>query len=136
MPGEYVLDLTGSGDEEQSSSRLKVHVETAPPKDRLDVVYTTKYSVDSPLWSKRAKTLIVDWIPQCIAYCERTDIAPNRGDGGIDNFLEAGKANRGRAPCDDQHGKQVAEQSSYRCRSGTPGYCDSIGWRGRHRSCG
>ncbi len=95
VPGEYVLDLTGSGGEELSSSRLKVHVETAPPKDRLDVVYTTKYSVGSPLWSQRAKTLIVDWIPHCIAYCERTDIAPNRGDGGIDNFVEAGKANRG-----------------------------------------
>jgi DUF1680 family protein len=29
--------------------------------------------------------------------CERTDIAPMRGDGGIDNFIEAGKANRGEA---------------------------------------
>ncbi len=94
-PGEYVLDLTGSGRAEQSSSRLKVRVELGPPKDRLDVVYTTKYAVDSPLWSKRAKTLIVDWISHCIAFCERTDIAPNRGDGGIDNFIEAGKANRG-----------------------------------------
>ena len=95
VPGEYILSLTGSGNAEPSSSTLKVHVETAPPKDRLNVVYTTRYSVDSPLWSKRAKTLIVDWIPHCIAYCERTDIAPNRGDGGIDNFTEAGKANRG-----------------------------------------
>ena len=94
-PGEYVLELTSSNGKETASSTLKVHVEAAPPKDRLDVVYTTKYSIDSPLWSKRAKTLIVDWIPHCIAYCERTDIAPNQGDGGIDNFIEAGKANRG-----------------------------------------
>ncbi len=62
---------------------------------RLDVVYTTRYSIDSPLWNARARTLIVDWIPHCIAYCERTDIAPDQGDGGIDNFIEAGKANRG-----------------------------------------
>lgn len=96
-PGEYVLKLTGSGRREQSSSTLNVHVEAAPPKDRLNVVYTTKYSVDSPLWSKRARTLIVDWIPHCITYCERTDIDANKGDGGIDNFIQAAKANRGEA---------------------------------------
>lgn len=45
----------------------------------------------------RAKTLIVDWIPHCIDYCERTDIPANKGDGGIDNFVEAAKANRGEA---------------------------------------
>lgn len=93
--GEYVLQLTGTGRAERNASTLMVHVESAPPTNRLDVVYTTKYSVDSPLWSKRAKTLIVDWIPHCIAYCERTDIAANQGDGGIDNFIEAAKANRG-----------------------------------------
>ncbi len=96
-PGDYVLKLTGLGDGEQITSTINVHAEAAPPKDRLDVVYTTKYSIDSPLWNTRAKTLIVDWIPHCINYCERTDIAANRGDGGIDNFVEAGKANRGEA---------------------------------------
>ncbi len=96
-PGEYVLKLSGSGSGEQTTSTINVHVEAAPPKDRLDVVYTKRYSIDSPLWNARAKTLIVDWIPHCIGYCERTDIAPNRGDGGIDNFIEAGKANRGEA---------------------------------------
>ncbi|MGH9596677.1 MAG: hypothetical protein ACRD3K_07760 [Edaphobacter sp.] len=93
-PGDYVLKLTGSGKGEQATSTISVHAEAAPPKNRLDVVYTKKYSIDSPLWNTRAKTLIVDWIPHCIDYCERTDIAPNRGDGGIDNFIEAGKANR------------------------------------------
>ena len=67
--------------------------ETAPPKERLDVVYTRKYSIDSPLWNARAKTLIVDWIPHCIDQCERTDLT--QGQGGIDNFLEAAKALRG-----------------------------------------
>ncbi len=93
-PGDYVLQLTGSGGDEPRSSVIHVHAEAAPPKDRLDVVYTRKYSVDSPLWSARAKTLIVDWIPHCIAYCERTDVAAGKGDGGLDNFLEAAKANR------------------------------------------
>ena len=94
-PGDYVLQMTGSGKNEQSSSSLQVHAEPAPPRQRLDVVYTTPYSIDSPLWNARAKALIVNWIPHCIAYCERTDISANRGDGGIDNFIEAGKANRG-----------------------------------------
>jgi uncharacterized protein len=94
-PGDYVLKLAGSGSGGPATSMINVHAEPAPPKDRLDVVYTRKYSIDSPLWNTRAKTLIVDWIPHCIHYCERTDIAPNRGEGGIDNFIEAGKANRG-----------------------------------------
>ncbi len=98
-PGDYVLGLVASGSDDRSRS-INVHVEAKPPKDRLDVVYTRKYSIDSPFWNERAKTLIVNWIPHCIEMCERTDIAPMRGDGGIDNFIEAGKANR-REP----HGK-------------------------------
>ncbi len=93
-PGDYVLTLAASGSDDRSHS-LSVHVETAPPKDRLDVVYTRKYSIQSPFWSERAKVLIVEWIPHCIRMCERTDIAAGRGDGGIDNFIEAGKANLG-----------------------------------------
>ncbi|HEX4286970.1 MAG TPA: beta-L-arabinofuranosidase domain-containing protein [Terracidiphilus sp.] len=98
-PGEYVLTLAASGTEDRSHS-IHVHVEPAPPADRLDVVYTRPYSIDSPLWNQRAKALIVDWIPHCIAMCEREDIAPMRGDGGIDNFIEAAKANRG-----ESHGR-------------------------------
>jgi len=98
-PGDYVLTLAASGTEDRSHS-IAVHVEQAPPKDRLNVVYTRNYTIDSPFWNMRAKTLIVDWIPHCIRMCERTDIAPMRGDGGIDNFIEAAKANRG-----ESHGK-------------------------------
>ena len=94
-PGDYVLKLTASGNREQAASTLNVRAEAAPPKDRLDVVYTTKYSIDSPLWNARAKALIVDWIPHCIDYCERTDLT--QGEGGLDNFIEAGKALRGEA---------------------------------------
>ena len=99
QPGDYVLTLDAS-DGKGAPHSVNVHVEPAPPADRLDVVYTRKYSIDSPLWNARAKALIVDWIPHCIAMCERTDIAPMRGDGGIDNFIEAAKANRG-----EPHGK-------------------------------
>ncbi len=94
-PGEYILALMAKDSVGYVASEVHVHVEGSPPKERLDVVYTRRYSIDSPFWSGRAKTLIVDWIPHCIDYCERTDIAAAHGDGGIDNFIEAGKANRG-----------------------------------------
>ena len=93
-PGDYLLTLAASDTDDRSHS-IAVHVQEPPPKDRLDVVYTRKYSIDSPFWNQRAKALIVNWIPHCIQMCERTDIPPMRGDGGIDNFIEAGKANRG-----------------------------------------
>jgi len=97
-PGEYVLRLTAIGDREDSSSTLIVQAEPAPPEKRLDVVYTTRYAIDNPLWNERAKTLIVTWIPHCAAQCERTDLT--QGRGGLDNFIEAGKALRG-----ESHGR-------------------------------
>lgn len=92
-PGDYTLKLTVSTKDQQAASTLKVHAEAAPPKQRLNVVYTKKYSIDSPLWNARAKSLIANWIPHCIEYCERTDL--KEGQGGIDNFIEAAKALRG-----------------------------------------
>jgi hypothetical protein len=92
-PGEYVLQLTAFGEQENTHSTLAVHAEHAPPKERLNVVYTTRYSIDNPMWNQRAKTLIVDWIPHCVEQCERTDLT--QGQGGLDNFIEAGKALRG-----------------------------------------
>ena len=91
--GDYVLKLTATASEASSSSTLKVIVAEPPPKEGLDVVYTKKYSIDSPLWNARAKALIVNWIPHCVDYIERTNL--NQGQGGIDNFIEAGKALRG-----------------------------------------
>ncbi|HEY2466556.1 MAG TPA: beta-L-arabinofuranosidase domain-containing protein [Terracidiphilus sp.] len=99
QPGDYELELQATGSKVPSRP-ISVHVEPAPPADRLNVVYTRRYSIDSGLWRDRAKVLIVNWIPHCVAMCERTDIPAMRGDGGIDNFIEAGKANRG-----EPHGK-------------------------------
>ena len=92
-PGDYVLRLAGSASGKIGASTLKVRVANPPPARRLDVVYTTPYSIDSPLWSARAKQLIVNWIPHCVDFCERTDLPI--GQGGLDNFIEAGKALRG-----------------------------------------
>jgi len=99
-PGEYVLKLTGTADKEQASATIVVKAELAPPKDRLEVVYTSRYAIDSPFWKARAKALIVNWIPHCIDYCERTDL--KTGQGGLDNFREAAKALRG-----EPHGRHL-----------------------------
>ena len=93
QPGDYVLKLTAMAEGASSSSTLKVKVTEPPPKDRLNVVYTKKYSIDSPLWNSRAKALIANWIPHCIDQINRTNLT--QGQGGIDNFIEAAKALRG-----------------------------------------
>ena len=92
-PGDYVLKLTGDDGEIKTSETLSVKVQTPPPADRLDVVYTKNYRIDSPLWNARAKALIVNWIPHCIDQINRTNLT--QGQGGIDNFIEAAKALRG-----------------------------------------
>jgi DUF1680 family protein len=92
-PGDYVLRLSANAGPKQSGADVALRVVAPPPEKRLDVVYTTPYAINSPLWSARAKALIVNWIPHCIAYCERTDL--KIGQGGLDNFIEAAKAIRG-----------------------------------------
>jgi DUF1680 family protein len=92
-PGEYVLKLTAGKAPLSASSTLTVKVVSPPPADRLDVVYTKRYKIDNPLWSARAKALIVNWIPHCIDRINDPNL--RQGPGGIDNFIEAAKALRG-----------------------------------------
>lgn len=100
QPGEYVLTLSSQSGRKKSSSSLKVTVVNPPEEKRLDVVYTRGYKIDSPFWNDRARALIVNWIPHCIRMIERTDL--ERGQGGLDNFIEAGKALRG-----EPHGRHL-----------------------------
>ncbi len=93
QPGDYVLKLTAGEGDLKSDSTLNVRVVNGPSSERLDVVYTKRYSIDSPLWNARAKALIVNWIPHCINMINRTNLT--EGQGGIDNFVEAAKAIRG-----------------------------------------
>jgi DUF1680 family protein len=93
--GDYVLRLTAGKGKLGASSTLNVKVTTPPPAQRLDVVYTKPYKINNPLWSAKAKALIVNWIPHCVDEINSTNIAHNHGDGGIDNFIEAAKALRG-----------------------------------------
>jgi hypothetical protein len=92
-PGDYVLKLTGGKGALSAASALRVRAENPPPPQRLDVVYTKNYRIDSPLWNARAKALIVHWIPHCIDTINRTNLT--QGQGGMDNFVEAAKALRG-----------------------------------------
>jgi DUF1680 family protein len=100
VPGEYILTLTSRTGKMSSSSSLNVTALLPPEEKRLDVVYTKRYKIDSPLWTARAKALIVNWIPHCIRQIERTDLPT--GQGGLDNFIEAAKALRG-----EPHGRHL-----------------------------
>jgi len=93
--GVYILQLTVQEGELTSSSELTVKVQQGPQPERLDVVYTKPYSIDSPLWDARIKAIIVNWIPWCIDQINRDDL--KLGPGGLDNFTEAGKALKGEA---------------------------------------
>ncbi len=94
-PGDYVLKLTAGEGKLSSSATLKIKVVTPPPSNRLEVVYTKPYKINSAFWNARVKALIVNWIPHCIDEINSTNIAKGKGDGGIDNFIEAAKALRG-----------------------------------------
>jgi DUF1680 family protein len=98
-PGDYVLELSANNGKLSGTSTLKVKVVPPPNAERLDVVYTKHYTIDNPLWNARAKAIIVNWIPHCIDYINRTNLT--QGQGGIDNFIEAAKALRG-----EPHGRQ------------------------------
>jgi len=94
-PGDYVLQLTADNGETKASSTLTVKVEFPPPATQLMPVVTKHHTITSPLWSARTKALIVNWIPHVIDMCERVAGPNDRSDGGVDNFIEAGKALRG-----------------------------------------
>jgi DUF1680 family protein len=94
-PGDYVLQVSADNGSGKAVSTLAVKVELPPPARPLTPVDTAFHTVTGAFWAGRTRVLITSWIPHCIAQINRTDIAPNRGDGGIDNFVEAGKALRG-----------------------------------------
>lgn len=99
-PGDYVLAFKAKEGKQESVSTIRVKVQLPPPAQRLEVVYTQPYTIQSRLWNDRAKALIVNWIPWCIDQINRTDLTT--GQGGIDNFVEAAKALRG-----EPHGRHL-----------------------------
>ena len=95
VPGEYVLQLEADNGRSRAISTFQVTFEPPPPPDALEPVGLRPYRIDSRLWSRTSKALIVTWIPHCIAQLERTDL--KIGSGGLDNFVEAARALRGEA---------------------------------------
>jgi uncharacterized protein len=92
-PGAYVLKLSSDNGQTKSASTLNVSVETPPPAQQLEAVYTKNFKINSKFWDARVKALVVNWIPHCIDVINRNDVT--LGPGGIDNFVEAGKKLRG-----------------------------------------
>lgn len=92
-PGAYVLKMVADNGESQVESTFDVTVEGPPPPGALEPVTTKGYRIDNRLWNRKARSLIVGWIPHCIDQIERTDL--ELGPGGLDNFVEAAKALRG-----------------------------------------
>lgn len=88
--GNYEISILVSANKSRSTSNLKIQVKEQPPPDNLDIVYTKKYSINSPFWDNRIKSVITNWIPWCIDQLNSTDL--KEGYGGIDNFIQAGKA--------------------------------------------
>jgi len=104
-PGAYTLQMVADNGEEQVTSTFELTVESPPPTDPLDPVFTTAYHIDNRLWGRKVKVLIVNWIPHLIDTIEDDDV--EIGEGGIYNFVEAGKALRGE-PHGDHRGRIFA----------------------------
>jgi uncharacterized protein len=94
-PGDYVLQATADSGATRATSTLTVKVELPPPAAELEPVFTRRYAVGGRFWPSRVKALITTWIPHCVDEINRTDIPAGKGDGGIDNFVEAARALRG-----------------------------------------
>ncbi|MBE7500166.1 MAG: glycoside hydrolase family 127 protein [Verrucomicrobiales bacterium] len=85
--GEHVLRLTANDGAAEGVSTVHVSVGPPPPTTVLEPVPTTAYRLSSPFWRPRARALIVEWIPHCIRKIED----PATPEGGIQNFVEAGR---------------------------------------------
>ncbi len=83
--GDYVLQLTATKGTLSASASLITKVVAPPPATHLSLIDTGAYTLDSSLWNSRAKVLIVNWIPHCIAKISDPEVK----EGGINNFIDA-----------------------------------------------
>lgn len=85
--GDYVLRFTADDGALKASDTVGVTVVAPPPAKHLEPLWSTPYQVSSPFWSPRIKSLIVNWIPHCV----RKMSDPKTPEGGIENFVQAGR---------------------------------------------
>ena len=97
-PGDYELELTAACRGLSASDRLRVRVQALPPTTRLVEAPLRRFSLSSPLWRARTKAVITRWLPHVVARLNQ----PKLPEGGIDNFVEAGRKLAGQP-----HGKHV-----------------------------
>ena len=90
--GDYVLQLCAGEEDLTDTEYVMVKVVDTPPKEQLTLIDTKAYTLDSPLWDKRAKAIIVNWIPHCINKIND----PNLREGGINNFIDAANKLQGK----------------------------------------
>jgi len=85
--GAYVLKLTAEDGQSSASGTVQVTVTPPPPATHLAPVWPTAYQVTSPFWRNRTRNLMVNWIPHCVRKIED----PQTREGGIENFVQAGR---------------------------------------------
>ncbi|NQV35724.1 MAG: glycoside hydrolase family 127 protein, partial [Phycisphaeraceae bacterium] len=90
--GDYVLQLTAGRDGLTDTDYVTVKVVDTPPKEQLTLIDTKAYQLNSPLWDKRARAIIVNWIPHVINKIND----PNLREGGINNFIDAANKLQGK----------------------------------------
>lgn len=90
--GDYVLRWTARNGGETGSASFTVRVESPVTVQPLRPLAMRPWSVSGTFWTQRLKQEIVHWIPHCIAKLEE----PGLKEGGIGNFVEAGKKNAGK----------------------------------------
>jgi DUF1680 family protein len=66
---------------------------TEAPITGVQPVSMKPYTIDSTLWNDRINRLISNWIPHLYNQCNNTNLA----EGGIDNFIQAGRKNNGQS---------------------------------------
>ncbi len=91
--GDYVLELTADDGALKASGTVAVTVVSPPPAAHLDPLWTTPYQVGGPFWTPRIKSLIVNWIPHCVA--KMSD--PKTPEGSIENFVQAARKLAGKS---------------------------------------
>jgi hypothetical protein len=91
-PGEYELAFTATSGDLGATDQLAVRVAPAAPLARLHAVPVEPYSITTPFWRERLTKVIENWIPHCIAECEK----PGLKEGGLNNLLAAADRLAGR----------------------------------------
>ncbi|MEY4488621.1 MAG: Non-reducing end beta-L-arabinofuranosidase [Verrucomicrobiota bacterium] len=91
-PGDYTAGFSATAGELRSGDKLHIRVVEPAPLARLAPVDTTAWSVTTPFWRERLRNVVINWIPHCVAECEKPDLK----EGGINNLIAAADKLAGR----------------------------------------